>query len=80
MRLPRIRRISTGDLASRSSPSKCIEPLTMCAAVGSRRRIESARVVLPEPDSPTIPSVSPALSVSETSSTAFTVRVPRPVT
>ena len=80
MRLPRMRRISPGDLASRSSPSKCIEPLTMWAAVGNNRKMDSASVVLPEPDSPTMPSVSPARSVSETSSTAFTVRVPRPVT
>ena len=63
MRLPRMRRISPGDLASRSSPSKCIEPLTMWAAVGSSRKMESASVVLPEPDSPTMPSVSPARSV-----------------
>ena len=54
--------------------------LTMRAAVGSRRRMARASVVLPEPDSPTTPSVSPARSESETSSTAFTTRVPRPVT
>ncbi len=80
MRLPRMCRISAGDLASRSSPSKRIAPLTIRAAGGSNRRMVRASVVLPEPDSPTTPSVSPARSVSETSSTARTVRVPRPVT
>ena len=61
MRLPRTWRISASDLSSRSSPSNIIRPLTMRAAGGSRRRIVSASVVLPEPDSPTMPSVSPAL-------------------
>ena len=36
----------------------------------------SASVLLPDPDSPTTPSVSPALMRSETSSTARTTRVP----
>ena len=80
MRLPRMRRISVGDLASRSSPSKRSAPPTMRAAGGSSRRMDSASVVLPEPDSPTMPSVSPARSVSDTSSTARTTRVPRAVT
>src|SRR5262245_40462737 len=52
----------------------------MRAALGSRRRIESASVLLPEPDSPTMPRVSPARSTSETSSTARTTRVPRALT
>ena len=45
---------------SRSSPSNIIRPPTMRAAGGSRRRMVSASVLLPEPDSPTMPSVSPA--------------------
>jgi hypothetical protein len=49
----------------------------MRAAGGSSRSSESASVVLPEPDSPTIPSVSPSRSVNDTSSTAFVTRVPR---
>ena len=48
----------------------------MRAAGGSRRRMVSASVLLPEPDSPTMPSVSPASMRSETSSTARTTRVP----
>ena len=48
----------------------------MRAAGGSTRMIVSASVLLPEPDSPTIPSVSPAWIVSEMSCTARTTRVP----
>jgi hypothetical protein len=80
MRLPRMRRISTSDLARRSSPSKRISPPVMRAAGGSRRWMVSASVLLPEPDSPTMPSVLPASRVSETSSTARTTRVPRALT
>ena len=54
MRLPRTRRISASDFCSRSSPSNSILPLAMRAAGGSRRRMVSASVLLPEPDSPTI--------------------------
>ena len=50
MRLPRTRRISLSDLSSRFSPSNIIRPLTMRAAGGSRRRMVSASVLLPEPD------------------------------
>ena len=80
MRLPRTRRISRSDLVRRSAPSKRTSPSTMRAAVGSRRRRDSASVVLPDPDSPTMPRVSPASSAKETSSTAFVTRVPRAVT
>ena len=50
MRLPRTRRISASDLSSRFSPSNIIRPLTMRAAGGSRRRMVSASVLLPEPE------------------------------
>ena len=80
MRLPRTRRISASDIASRFSPSKRISPETIFAAGGSRRRMVSASVLLPEPDSPTTPRVLPAARVSETSSTARTTRVPRALT
>ena len=76
IRLPRTCRISPSDLRTRSSPSNIIVPLTICAAGGSTRRMVSASVLLPEPDSPTMPSVSPALMRSDTSSTARTTRVP----
>src|SRR3954471_9604256 len=48
---------------------------------GTRRRIVRPTVVLPQPDSPTRPSVSPRLIENVTSSTAFTqatVRCRRP--
>src|SRR6476659_1455792 len=64
----RIGRISErlSDVMSRSS--KMIRP-----AVGSRRRrMHRASVDLPHPDSPTMPSVSPRLTVKLTSSTALT--------
>ena len=77
IRLPRMRRISLGDFASRSSPSKRSWPPTILAPGGSNLRIDSASVVLPEPDSPTMPSVWPASSVSVTSCTARVTRVPR---
>ena len=48
------------------------------AAAGSRRRMVSASVLLPEPDSPTMPKVSPAWTRSDTSSTARTTREPPP--
>ena len=51
-----------------SDPSKRTVPL-----VGSSRRmITRASVDFPQPDSPTIPSVSPRRTVSETPSSAFT--------
>ena len=76
MRLPRTCRISASDFRTRSSPSNIIWPATMRAAGGSTRRMVSASVLLPEPDSPTMPNVSPALIVSVTSSTARTTRLP----
>ena len=52
-------------------------PPAMRAAVRQQAQDASAPAcVLPEPDSPTMPSVSPALMRSETSSTARTTRVP----
>ena len=80
IRLPRTRRISPRDFVRRSSPSNQISPLTVRAAGGRRRRSERASVVFPEPDSPTMPSVSPSPTVSETSSTARVTRAPRALT
>ena len=52
-----------------SRPSKMIEP-----AVGSmRRRMSRPTVVLPHPDSPTRPTVSPRRTTRSTPSTAWTV-------
>ena len=80
MRLPRIRRISDSGFANRSSPSNRMAPAMIRAPGGSRRSSDSASVVLPEPDSPTMPSVSPSRSVNDTSSTARVTRVPRALT
>ena len=55
MRLPRTWRISSSDLSRRFSPSNIMRPLVMRAAAGSRRRMVRASVLLPEPDSPTMP-------------------------
>src|SRR5262249_18308324 len=60
----------------RSSPSKRTLPPTMRPARGKSPTIERHVVVLPLPDSPTSPSVSPWLSAKLTRSTAFTTRVP----
>ncbi len=80
MRLPRMARISASDLSRRFSPSKPMDPATIRAAGGRSRMSVSASVVLPEPDSPTMPRVFPASSVKETSSTARVTRVPRALT
>src|SRR5262249_45284045 len=70
---PRSRRISASLLASRSSPSKRTWPPTMRPpGSGTRRRIDRHVIDLPEPDSPTMPSVSPRPTENVAPSTAFT--------
>ena len=60
--LPRMRSISGSLSSSRSRPSKRIAPPTMRpGGLATRRRIDSAVTLLPQPDSPTTPSVSPRL-------------------
>jgi hypothetical protein len=49
-----------------SRPSNMIRP----AVVSSRRTMQRASVDFPQPDSPTMPSVSPGLMLNETPSTA----------
>ena len=57
-----------------STPSSSMLPPTVLPGGDcTRRMIESAICDLPQPDSPTMPSVSPLLSVKETSSRAYTV-------
>src|SRR5207237_5012300 len=52
----------------------------MLPAVTGRRAVTSrARVDLPQPDSPTRPSVSPRLISRSTPSTALTARPPKPL-
>ena len=55
-----------------SMPSKRTEPSRIDVASGSRPMIERERMVLPEPDSPTMPSERPRASVKLTPSTART--------
>src|SRR6266404_5422089 len=59
-----------------SSPSKTMRPEVM----SSMRRTARPVVDLPQPDSPTSPSVSPRLTVKDTPSTAFTVATCRRTT
>ena len=73
IREPRSCRISSGLLASRSSPSKTMLPPTMRPpGSGTSRKIDRHVIDLPEPDSPTIPSVSPRPTEKLAPSTAFT--------
>ena len=59
-RAPRIDRHCAGVQSSSSRPSSRIDPLTF-ADPGTRPRAARASMVLPEPDSPTTPSVSLAV-------------------
>src|SRR6202035_3014269 len=58
-----------------SRPRKLIVPSTMRAGSSSSRMIDFAVTLLPEPDSPTMPSVSPGRNEKLTPSTARTTPV-----
>src|ERR1700733_11395092 len=73
MSLPRTLRISALDSRTRSRPSSSTCPATIRPPGGSSRISEVPSMVLPEPDSPTSPSVSPSSMVKLTPSTACTV-------
>ena len=70
------RRVASG-ASTISVPSKRMDPDCVVFDRGRSPMIERDRTVLPEPDSPTMPRVSPRPSSSETPSTA--VRSPRGV-
>src|SRR5947207_25612 len=70
--LPRTSRISSSSNFVTSRPRNMILPAVIRPGSGTSLRIESAVIVLPQPDSPTMPSVSPASMCSETPSTART--------
>jgi len=73
IRDPRRRRISSGLLSRRFSPSKRIWPPTIRPpGSGTSLRIERHVIDLPEPDSPTIPRVSPGRTEKVAPSTALT--------
>ena len=59
MSSPRMRRISSFDAARRSRPSKVTLPLTRAPVNRVRPMTVRLETVLPEPDSPTIPSDPP---------------------
>ena len=72
--LPQTLLISPSVSWSKSSPSRTILPETMIpGGIGTRRIIDSIVTDLPEPDSPTIPRVSPFRRVKLIPSTALTV-------
>src|SRR6266550_2953844 len=72
--LPRTRRSSFFFSFSRSRPLNIAVPLTIRpGGWGIRPSSASVETLLPEPDSPTIPSVSPGKSSYETPSTAWTI-------
>src|SRR5436190_5679604 len=72
--LPRTRRSSFFFSFSRSRPLNIAVPRTIRpGGVGIRPSSASVETLLPEPDSPTIPSVSPGKRSYETPSTAWTM-------
>src|SRR5690606_4346780 len=72
MRLPRQRRSSRSDLPARFSPNSRISPATMRPGCGTKPMMDRAVMLLPQPDSPTTPTVSPGYSWKLTPSTALT--------
>ena len=71
-RLPRTSSIRSSGRAARSVPSRLIVPPVRWPPPGSRRMTDRAVIVLPLPDSPTIPRHSPSATVRDTPSTART--------
>ena len=72
MLAPQKRRISLGDASPISSPSKRIDPRRTTCLRGSSPMTERESTVLPDPDSPTMPSVRPRSRVNDTPSTERT--------
>src|SRR5580698_3727493 len=70
MSLPRMARISCSGSCSKSLPWKQTEPAILPGGSGISRISDIAVTDLPQPDSPTIASVSPSLTWKETPSTA----------
>src|SRR6476660_7079192 len=73
MRHPRIFLTSSGGSNRMSWPSKMISPETIFpGGLGTSRMIDRFVTDFPEPDSPTIPNVSPRFKRNEMPSTALT--------
>src|ERR1700730_8019347 len=71
MASPRTARISASGRSSRLRPSRRISPPAILpGGLGTSRMMESEVTDLPQPDSPTMPSVSPGASEKLTPSTA----------
>src|SRR5487761_1302001 len=70
--LPRTLRMSSWLSLLISRPASVMLPATIDPPVGSRFMMDSAVIVLPQPDSPTTPSVSPGSTCNDTPSTAWT--------
>ena len=73
IRSPRISRISSSVSLSRSLPSKITSPSSTTPGGATRRMIESEVTLLPQPDSPTRPRISPRRTAKSTPVTALTV-------
>ena len=72
MRWPRKPRSVSRSSPTSSWPASLTEPATIRPGGSIRPRIESPVTLLPEPDSPTSPTTSPAATSNDTPSTAFT--------
>src|SRR5262245_10090042 len=70
--VPSSSRISRSSRPTSSRPMNLTLPERRTLSLGSRFMIERARIVLPDPDSPTTPSVLPRASRKLTPSTALT--------
>ena len=70
MSLPRTDCISPSERPKTSVPSKLTSPVTRLESLSSRRMTESDVTDLPQPDSPTRPTISPAFTVNEMPFTA----------
>src|SRR5690349_761205 len=77
MSRPRRSRIWLFDSVNRSTSSNCADPPTSTPRLGSRPMIASDVTDLPQPDSPTRPTVWPGSTLKLTPSTARTGFSPR---
>ncbi len=72
MRLPRTARMARAGKVSRSCPSNTTRPAATRPGEGTRRMTDSDNMLLPQPLSPTMPSVLPRATERLTPSTAGT--------
>ena len=70
--LPRNNRTDSGEALTSSWPSSQISPETLALRLLCSPRMPRLVTDLPEPDSPTMPSVRPRSSLNDTGSTART--------